>query len=173
MVGTIEFFPQEGKYHHDGHRACNIQFIPEQTKQHKGICPVCHRPLTVGVDYRVSELANHPENYKPQNGKKVEYIIPLVEILAELKGVGSSSKKVTDEFERIYTALGNEFHLLREMPITHIEKAGFPQLAYAIERMRKGDVSITPGYDGVYGVIKLFENNNQRQELNDQMSLGF
>src|SRR5690606_25439646 len=88
LVGTIEFFPHEGKYHYDGHRACNIRFSPEETREHDGICPKCHNPLTVGVDYRVGEIANHPEDYKPQKQKQVEYIIPLPEIIAEIEGKG-------------------------------------------------------------------------------------
>lgn len=171
LVGTIEFFPQEGKYHYDGHRLCNVRFTPEETKKHGGICPVCHRPLTVGVDYRVNELADYPEDYKPPAHKSVEYIIPLVEVLGELKGTSSSSKKVVEEYQKVYSALGNEFDILRSLPIRTIAEQGFPDLAKLIERMRKGDVHIDPGYDGVYGTIKLFDDDKQRKEFSDQMSL--
>lgn len=171
LVGTIEFFPQEGKYHYDGHRLCNVRFTPEETKKHGGICPVCHRPLTVGVDYRVNELADYPEAYKPPAHKSVEYIIPLVEVLGELKGTSSSSKKVVEEYQKVYSALGNEFDILRSLPIRTIAEQGFPDLAKLIERMRKGDVHIDPGYDGVYGTIKLFDDDKQRKEFSDQMSL--
>jgi uncharacterized protein (TIGR00375 family) len=173
MYGTIEFFPQEGKYHFDGHRACGVQLSPPETKKLNGICPVCHKPLTVGVDYRIGELSDKPEDFKPVKHKVVEYIIPLIEILAELKGTSTNTKAVIAEYEKVYSTLGNEFSLLRKVSIDQIKKNGFPQLAYAIERMRKGDVYINPGYDGVYGVIKLFENDSQRQELNDQLSFGF
>lgn len=171
FVGTIEFFPQEGKYHYDGHRACNIRFTPEQTKEHHGICPVCHNNLTVGVDYRVSEIANHPEGYKPTKQKTVEYIIPLIEIVAEMQKSGTSSKKVLAEYERIYTALGDEFRILRSLPVEEIRKKGFTELAHVIERMRRGDVNIEPGYDGLYGTIKLFSDEGERTKLSDQMSL--
>lgn len=171
FVGTIEFFPQEGKYHYDGHRACNVRFTPEQTKKHHGICPVCHHNLTVGVDYRVSEIANNPENYKPPKQKVVEYIIPLIEIVAEMLKSSSSSKKVAAEYERMYTSLGDEFSILRSLSIQEIRKKGFTELAHVIERMRRGDVYIDPGYDGVYGTIKLFHNEGERAQLSDQMSL--
>ncbi len=171
LVGTIEFFPEEGKYHYDGHRACNVRFTPEETKEHKGICPVCHRALTVGVDYRINQVANYPVEDIHKNGKSVEYIIPLPEIIAEMKGKKVGTKTVTEEYERVYTALGNEFDLLRKVSIQDIRKKGFVELGNVIERMRKGDVYIEPGYDGVYGIIKLFKNDTERKQAGDQMSL--
>ncbi|HLZ14527.1 MAG TPA: endonuclease Q family protein, partial [Candidatus Saccharimonadales bacterium] len=90
LVGTIEFFPEEGKYHYDGHRACNVRFTPAETKAHRGMCPVCGKPLVVGVENRLDSLATRPENYAPKNPKRVEYIIPLAEILAELAGAKST-----------------------------------------------------------------------------------
>ncbi|MEN9327923.1 MAG: hypothetical protein RI947_731 [Candidatus Parcubacteria bacterium] len=171
FVGTIEFYPAEGKYHYDGHRDCKVSFSPAQTREHNGICPVCHRPLTVGVDYRVSELANKPEDYKPTTAKQVEYIIPLVEIVAELKGVGSGSKAVVAEYQRIIASLGHEFEILRNVDVEVIKREGFEDLAYAITRMRRHDIHIEPGYDGVYGVITLFANNTERKKLGDQMTL--
>lgn len=169
IVGTIEFFPQEGKYHFDGHRVCKVRFTPEETKKLGSICPVCHTPLTVGVDYRVGELANHQESYRPKTHKSVEYIIPLTEILSELNGVKSPSKKVWEQYQLIYSAVGNEFDILRNIPLPEIKNAGFPQLADAISRMRKGDVFIEPGYDGVYGVIKVFGSDTARQTSGDQL----
>lgn len=171
LIGTIEFFPQEGKYHFDGHRACNVKFTPKETKAHSGICPVCHNPLTIGVDYRVTEIADHEEGYKPKNHKVVEYIIPLTEILSEMHGVKSASKKVWIDFERMIAGIGNEFDILRKIPVSEISKQGFPELAKVIDRMRKGDIHIDPGYDGVYGVIKLFANDNERKKLSDQISM--
>lgn len=171
FVGTIEFFPQEGKYHYDGHRSCNVKLNPVETKKHQGICPVCGKPVVVGVDYRVSELATQPENYRPINHKQVEYIIPLPEIIAELKGASTTSKKVAFEFEKVYSVLGNEFNLIRNIKISDIKQAGFPELAKAIDLMRAGKVHIDPGYDGVYGTIKLFDTNADRLTFNDQ--IGF
>lgn len=169
IVGTIEFFPQEGKYHFDGHRACKIRFTPEETKKNRGVCPVCHAPLTVGVDYRVGELANHPESYKPKSHKRVEYIIPLIEILSEIEGVKTATKKVWSIYDRVYSALGNEFDILRNIPQQDIAKAGFSSLADAVGRMRKGEIYVDPGYDGVYGVIKVYGSKAQRQTSGEQL----
>ncbi len=171
LVGTIEFFPEEGKYHADGHRTCGVRFTPEETKAHGGICPKCGKPLVVGVDYRVSELADRPADYVPSSPKQVEYIIPLPEIIAELKGVKSTSgKAVVDECERLYAALGDEFSILRKLSVDHI-RAASPQLGLAIERLRARDVVLDPGYDGLFGTIKVFKNVADRQESLHQSSL--
>ncbi len=153
LTGTIEFFPQEGKYFGDGHRKCGVHFTPAETKAHQGICPVCHRPLTVGVNYRVDELA---ETKAYKSGKRAEYIVPLAEILAELHGVKStSSKAVQKQLMGMYTALGDEFGILRSVPIDDIQNAGFTETAQAIQALRAKNVTITAGYDGVYGVISV------------------
>jgi uncharacterized protein (TIGR00375 family) len=172
FLGTIEFFPEEGKYHHDGHRLCNVRFTPTQTKAHDGVCPECHKPLVVGVNYRVDELATRPVDYLPKVPKQVEYIIPLPEIVAELKGVKSvSSRAVTEECQNIYERLGDEFTVLRQTPIEHIGAAGFPLLALAIDRMRGRDVVLDPGYDGVFGTIKVFQSAEDRAATLNQLSL--
>ena len=174
LVGTVEFFPEEGKYHYDGHRACNVRFTPEETKAHDGICPVCNKPVVVGVDYRISELAdpNRAAGFEPGDGKRVEYIIPLPEILAELHGTKSvSSVKVVADYERAYRQLGDEFSILRNVPIEQINDAGFPALALAIERMRRREVVLDPGFDGVFGVIRVFKDTAERLETMNQLSL--
>ncbi len=174
LIGTIEFFPEEGKYHHDGHRACNIRFTPEETRTHEGVCPVCAKPVVVGVNYRVGELAEPTRGmgFMPRSGKQVEYIIPLSEILAELHGTKSTtSVKVVADYERAYRSLGDEFSILRSVPIDQIREAGLPLLALAIERMRARDVALEPGYDGVYGIIRVFKNMAERQETMNQLSL--
>ena len=174
LVGTIEFFPEEGKYHYDGHRACNIRFTPEETKAHDGLCPECGKAVVVGVDYRVSELAegDRAPGFEPEHAKQVEYIIPLPEILAELHNTKSvSSVKVVADYERAYRLLGDEFSILRTMPNEQIKDAGFPALALAIERMRRRDVVLDPGYDGVYGVIRVFKDSVERMETMNQLSL--
>lgn len=171
MVGTIEFFPQEGKYHFDGHKACDIRFTPEETKKHNGICPKCHKPLTVGVDFRVNEIADHPESYKPPRHKRVEYIIPLPEIIAEMKGVSTASKVTGEEYRKVIYTLGHEFEILRNIPLEEIKKSGFSDLAYAVDLMRKKEIHIEPGYDGVYGVIKIFKNDEDRKKARGQMGL--
>jgi len=173
LVGTIEFFPEEGKYHHDGHRACNVRFSPEQTREHAGRCPVCGKPLVVGVNYRIGELSadDRPIGFEPHAAKRTEYIIPLPEILAELHGTKSvSSVKVVADYERAYRELGNELGILRQTSIEHIREAGFPLLALAIERMRARQVVLEPGYDGVYGVIKVFKDAAERLETMNQLS---
>ena len=174
LLGTIEFFPEEGKYHYDGHRACNVRFTPEETRAHEGLCPVCNKPLVVGVDYRVGELADElrPSGFEPPMAKQVEYIIPLAEILAELHNTKSvSSVKVVADYERAYRLLGDEFSILRRVPIDQIHDAGFPALALAIERMRRREVVLDPGYDGVFGIIRVFKDNDERQATMNQLSL--
>ncbi|HJQ09091.1 MAG TPA: endonuclease Q family protein [Candidatus Saccharimonadales bacterium] len=172
LVGTIEFFPEEGKYHYDGHRACNIRFSPAETKAHAGICPVCHKPLVVGVENRLNELATRPLEYIPKNTKHVEYIIPLAEIIAELKGTKSTNgKAVTTEYHEVIDRLGNEFDVLRNVPAEAVHAAGFPLLALAIDRMRSGRVVREPGFDGVFGTIKVFENADERAATINQLSL--
>jgi len=172
LIGTIEFFPEEGKYHADGHRICGVRLTPDETRMRQGSCPVCNKPLVVGVNYRVSELADRPIDFLPKHPKQVEYIIPLAEILAELRGLKSvSSKAVAAECDKIYAALGDEFSVLRKVPIQQIQEAGFGLLAVAIERMRNRDVVLEPGFDGVYGIIKVFKDNAERQTMLNQISL--
>lgn len=170
LRGTIEFFPEEGKYHADGHRACNTKFTPEQTREHAGICPACHKPLVVGVEYRVGELASRTASEVVAR-KQVEYIIPLAEILAELHGVRTTtSKAVVGEYEKLIANLGSEFAILRSLPIEKIA-AQSPQLAVAIQRLRAGEVYREPGFDGIYGVIKVFKDSDERLRTFDQLAL--
>ena len=172
FVGTIEFYPQEGKYHYDGHRDCKIQFSPKQSLEYDGICPVCHKPLTLGVDYRVNQLADREESFKPKKHKKVEYIIPLSEMIKEIENVKSiTSKKADLKYQELIAKLGNEFELLRNMEISAISEAGFPLYALAIQKMRTGQVKIDPGYDGVYGVVKIFDDQEMARYSGHQ--LGF
>ncbi len=170
LVGTIEFFPEEGKYHYDGHRACDVKFSPEETKAHNGICPVCGKPLVVGVDYRVDELADRIiDQEKPK--KTVEYIVPLTEVIAELHGVRSdTNKSVVEEFSNLIAGLGTEFDILRKLPIEKIKEFS-PQTALSIERIRTGKVFKDPGYDGVYGTIKIFKDASERAEMLNQLPL--
>lgn len=170
LVGTIEFFPEEGKYHLDGHRSCDIRFTPEQTHAHGGICPVCQKPLIVGVENRLNELATRPHTHN--TGKAVEYIIPLAEVLAELNGTKSTTgKAVQAEYFNVLSRLGDEFSVLRNTPLDAIRDAGFPLLALAIERMRSGDVVRDPGYDGVFGTIKVFKDPAERAQVTQQLTL--
>jgi DNA helicase-2/ATP-dependent DNA helicase PcrA len=157
LKGTIEFFPEEGKYYYDGHRSCGIRFSPEETKQHRGICPVCGKPLVVGVSYRVNELANRTIAEENQT-KTVEYIVPLIEVIAELHGMKTTTgKAVTSAYNRAIFGLGSEFDILRKIPLEQVQDYS-SDLALAVERIRTGNVHRDPGYDGVYGAVKVFND---------------
>ena len=159
-VGTVEFFPEEGKYHEDGHRKCNICLTPEETKKLNGICPVCGKPLTIGVLNRVCELADRGPDNKiiPVTGGEVFSLVPLPEIISEINGVGPQSKSVTIEYEKLIQKFGSELSILRQLPIDDISKHS-PLLGEGISRLREGKVIRHAGYDGEYGVIKLFEKD--------------
>ena len=157
-VGTVEFFPEEGKYHEDGHRKCEVCLTPDETKKYNGICPVCGKPLTIGVLNRVMELADRDlkSDFKPETAGRVFSLVPLAEILAEILQVGAQSKSVTTEYERLIQKFGPELFILQDAPVEKIEKDS-PMLATALSRLREGKVIKHAGYDGEYGVIKLFE----------------
>lgn len=156
---TIEFFPEEGKYHFDGHRACNVCLHPVESKKKNLQCPVCGKRLTIGVLHRVEELADRKAGEVPSNAIPFVKLIPLNEILAEIMGKTSDSKSVHDEYYRIIKILGDEISILYEISIKDIERKGGELLASAIESMRNGKVKTMPGYDGVYGKIKILMEN--------------
>lgn len=169
LVGTIEFFPEEGKYHADGHSDCNVRLTPEETLAYSGLCPQCTKPVVVGVQNRVNELTDQLD--VPVK-KQVEYIIPLAEIIAELKNTKSTSgKAVVAEYHDVIARLGDEFSVLRHIDPQAIREAGFTLLAVAIERLRAGNVVRDPGYDGVFGTIKVFKDASERIETMNQLSL--
>lgn len=157
--GTVEFFPEEGKYHMDGHRACGVRLNPQETTALGGRCPVCGRPVTVGVAHRIAALADRDEGQvvPPATAGEVMSLVPLPEILSEIVGSGVGSKKVTDVYDRTLAALGPELSLLGEIPLEDIHKV-HPLLGEAVTRLRSGDVIRQAGYDGEYGVIRLFED---------------
>lgn len=157
--GTVEFFPEEGKYHEDGHRKCNICLSPEETKRHNGICPICGKPLTIGVLYRVNELSDRKEiNVLPATAGKTYSLVPLQEILSEIMQVGVSSKSVTREYEKLINQFGSELSILQEVPINELSKQSL-LLGEGISRLREGKVIKQSGFDGEYGKIKLFNTN--------------
>ncbi len=171
FIGTLEFFPEEGMYHLDGHRKCNVKLTPTESKKIKDICPVCGNKLVVGVMHRVDDLADYPERYEPKNHKLVESIVPIVEIIAEVKNVKSiHSKTVIDEYDKVIANLGDDFSILRHRSVAEIAKAGFPEIAVAIDKIRKKDIYIEPGYDGVYGIVKIFKPG-EMVERSGQLSL--
>lgn len=153
LLGTIEFFPEEGKYHHDGHRACGVCFSPAESKKHNNSCPVCHEPLTLGVLHRVHDLADRENPWYPDNAPARFHTIPLREILADIFGVGCASKKVQKSYEDAIQSLGTELDILLDIPIEFIEKFNV-LLASRIHAMRQGYVCRKAGYDGVYGTIR-------------------
>jgi len=156
LEGTIEFFPEEGKYHLDGHRDCNVRLTPEETIAQQGLCPICGRKLTIGVMHRTTVLADRK---KAVLKKPFCSVIPLPEILSEILHVGVNTKKVKNEYMRLLSELGSEFSILLETPIKDIRRASSGDLATAIAKMRRGDVTIEPGYDGVFGKVKIFNHD--------------
>jgi uncharacterized protein (TIGR00375 family) len=156
FVSTIEFFPEEGKYHFDGHSACKVRLHPMETIKNNGLCPACGKPVTVGVMARVEELAERPEGEKAQRARPYHSLIPLEEIIAETLGVGKASKKVQALYFDMISKLGPELPLLMDRPFKDIQVAGGEKLAGAVRCVRAGKVAIEPGYDGEYGVIKIF-----------------
>lgn len=186
---TFEFYPEEGKYHYDGHRNCNIRQTPEETRTRGTICPVCGRGLTVGVMYRVEELSNrklapvyktdsqgvrwvyHPNNSRPP----FVNIVPLLEIIGEAIHIGTSSQKAQTVYDKITTELSGEFNVLLKASLGDIQKASSKEVASAVAKVRAGDIIIDPGYDGVFGTVKVQADNNSahKDETNelDQMEL--
>lgn len=155
---TIEFHPEEGKYHVDGHAACGFSCTPEETVRLHGKCPKCGKPITVGVLARVAELADRKMTTMPAGHVPFRSIVPLQEVIAEAQGVRSTGgKKVQELYEGVIRDVGNEFHVLLDAPIDVIASAATPRIAEAVRRMRAGEMRITPGYDGIYGVVKIFE----------------
>jgi len=152
---TVEFFPEEGKYHYDGHRVCNVRMKPKERIQHNGICPVCHKQLTVGVLSRVEELADRPEGFCPPNAIPYKKMIPLQEIIAYSMGVGVASKRVQGQYEALIEARGNEFDVLLDASLLQLQTVAPLNVAQAIIDTRKGKVKIEPGYDGEFGAISI------------------
>jgi len=163
---TIEFFPEEGKYYQDGHRDCNISLKPKETKQKKYICPKCNRKVTVGVLHRVDNLGsrNEKEIIKIKNNFiPYKSIIPLIEIISECFSVGVKSKKVLLTYEKLINECGSEFDILLNRSLKEIKKYSNNLIAEAIDRVRKGKVIISPGYDGEFGVIKIFNDKELKK----------
>ena len=172
FLGTVEFFPQEGKYHLDGHRKCGVCLTPAETAACGGNCPVCGKPVTRGVLNRVEELADRETGRVPEKGRPFHYGVPLVDILSEILNVGPGSKKVHNSYHRVLERLGSEFDVLYHAPLDDIDKAGIPLLGEAVGKMRRKEIDISPGYDGEYGKIRLF-TNREKERLQGQKSLFF
>lgn len=162
---TIEFYPEEGMYHYDGHRECGVRFSPGETKKNKGICPVCKRPLTVGVMYRVDELADREWGDKPPRANSYMKLVELDKIIAESFGVKSrNSQKVRREYKKMVQGLGSEIFILKEASLKRIKEVTLPGIAEGIKRVREGDLIVEPGFDGQYGRVKIFSSEEQKKQ---------
>ncbi len=171
LDGTIEFFPEEGKYHFDGHRKCHICLSPAESEAQGGICPVCQKRLTMGVSHRIAQLADRPEGFVPENAKPFESLVPLLEVIAASTGRSSSGKKVKEEYEVMLRKLGTEFSILREIPIEDIKRECGYLTAEGIRRLREGNVERLPGFDGEYGAVRLF-TPDEIENPEGQMSMN-
>ncbi len=170
ITSTIEFYPEEGRYHYDGHRKCEVRLTPQQTKRHKGICPSCKKKVTVGVSYRVNALADRPEGYTPPNRPPFKSLVPLQEIIAEALQKGVATKTVQSEYEAI-TDQASEFDVLLSMPIEQVKAITQPKIAEGIRRVRDGELHIEPGYDGEYGIVQVFTDAEKKLMASGQSSL--
>jgi len=162
---TIEFYPEEGKYHYDGHRDCKFSCSPEETKKYNGVCPKCKKPLTIGVENRVHELSDRTtEEAHALSNKKIPYksLVPLPEIIADVLECGVNTKQVKEIYDGLIKKIGNEFHILISSSIDEIEKASSKDVVRAIERVRSGHIYVQPGYDGEFGVVKVFQEHEDR-----------
>lgn len=165
FLHTIETNPEYGKYHIDGHRACNISLEPKESKKYNKICPKCKRPLTIGVLHRVEELADRPEGFKPNNAIPFKSLIPLSEILSFLFNISVASKQIWQEYYKLVNNFGNEFNVLIDAKKEDLIKVTNEKIADAIVNVREGKVKIKPGYDGVYGQL-VFDDSYEEDELN-------
>jgi len=153
---TVEFYPEEGKYHFDGHRECGVVFSPEETEKAGGDCPVCGKKVTVGVVNRVDELSDRPEGFVPVNAIPARHLVPLEEILSEALECGVASGKVQKEYRRLTEQAGSEFAILLDMSEDDIGKIAPPRVTEAIIKVREGDLKIKPGFDGEFGKVRIF-----------------
>jgi len=156
LKGTIEFFPEEGKYHLDGHRKCGLRMDPEETIRHDNLCPECGKPLTVGVLHRVRDLADRPQGFQSDTRPPFYRLLPLDEVLSQVLGRGVNTKTVRHSYLHLIDVLGAEIDILLSIPITDIEIAGGDRLAEGITNLRNGDVFTRGGFDGEYGTIRIF-----------------
>jgi uncharacterized protein (TIGR00375 family) len=164
LVETIEVDPNYGKYHIDGHRNCNVILTPNESKKLKNICPVCRKPLTIGVLHRVEDLADREEGYKPEKPIPYRYIIPLHEILAKILDKGMATKQIWEEYYRILKLGKNEFDILLNASKEDLVKVTNIKIADAIMKNRDGKINVKPGYDGVYGEPYFDIDSNRKKE---------
>lgn len=167
---TIEFYPEEGMYHLDGHRACGVCFTPEKTKKHKGICPKCKKPLVIGVEYRVDELADRSLGFKPKNVPGFKKIVELDKIIAQALGIKSrTSKKVQLEYKNLIQQAGTEMEILLDKNLDDLSDMTLPDVIKGIKRVREGKLSVEPGFDGQYGSVKIFSDKERNKEKQQKL----
>lgn len=159
---TIEFFPEEGKYHWDGHRACKMRLSPEEAKRTDNKCPVCGKSVTIGVMHRLDALADREQGYELQASPSFKSVVPLMEIIGEALGIGPDSATVEREYLKVIKAIGNEFKILLEVPEEELKDKCPARIFNGIMNMRKGNVEKTPGYDGEYGRIRVFKKGEEK-----------
>jgi len=168
---TIEFYPEEGKYHYDGHRDCNLRLLPKESAKHKGICPQCGKKLTLGVMNRVDKLADNDDGRKPKNFVPYKSIVPLEEILSEVFDKGVKTKIVSETYENMIEKLGSEFEILLDIDIKKIISEFGEMAGEAIRRVREGEMIIEPGYDGEFGTVKIFSKEEKEAGKPKQKAL--
>lgn len=172
FLGTLEFFPEEGKYHFDGHRKCGVVLSPREVKEKGDTCSVCGKRLTGGVMSRVEQLADREEGFRPEGAKPFQSLVPLTEVIGEVMGAGPGTVGVRRAYERLLQQIGPELSLLLDAPLEDVSRAGPPLLAEAMRRVRAGEVHAEAGFDGEYGVVKVFDDDERRRLLTQQ-SFGF
>lgn len=195
IAGTIEFYPEEGKYHYTGHRNCKVRYSPEETRRKGTTCPACGNSLTVGVMHRVEELAKysrsglkiskgpilkkrvdkygvqwifHPQNRKPP----FTMLVPLLEIICEVFGGSIYTQTTKNEYNKLTLSLGNEFYILLKAPLEDIERVSGKKMADAIQKVRSGEIKVLPGYDGEFGTVKIFSGEEKSDPVSQQEQLG-
>jgi uncharacterized protein (TIGR00375 family) len=159
FVSTIEFFPEEGKYHYDGHRACRVRLSPAETKRHNFRCPACGRKVTIGVMHRVEALADRPDGAQRAGAIPFKRLVPLEEIVAEALGVGVGTQAVERGYQQLISKCGSEFSVLLTTPEEALRQTAETKVVDGILRVREGRVEVEPGYDGEYGTVRLFEDD--------------
>ncbi len=170
IAGTIEFYPEQGKYHYTGHRNCSVKYTPEDTKAKGTICPVCKRGLTVGVMERVEALASRAKSETFPNRTAYKMLVPLHQVIAEVFGTAPTSQKVILEYKKLVTQLGGEIKVLTKVSIEDIAKISGAKIAEGVGKVRKGDLVIDPGYDGVFGVVKIWSDDRMEQKQEEQQA---
>jgi uncharacterized protein (TIGR00375 family) len=161
---TIEFFPEEGKYHWDGHRLCKARLSPKEALAINNRCPVCGKAVTVGVMHRLEKLADRPEGFVLESNPPFKSVVPLAEIIGDVLGVSADSMTVEKEYTQLVKNLGNEFRILVEMAEEELKSACPAKIAKAILNVRKGNIEIQPGYDGEYGTVKVLKEGEETSE---------